>query len=1061
MGQKTLEQLCNEALIVRGINEEKYQRRLAEEMREVNAKDKHEYFLDLHARKVRYPKNPHNLLIPYLLGLVESVNIDTSPEYEYGESPDIDVDYLPIIRDYLKNKWAPEQFGQDKVCNIGSYNTFGIKSALIDMARVYDKNRGEILELTTQLSLKDDEGKPLTWDKAMELYPDLKKYCEANPDVADAAKRLLNRNRGMGKHAGGLIISSVPINQFVPLVRDKDGTPLSAWVEGLHGQDLGPMGLIKFDLLVITNLMQIAFAVKMIKERHNLDSFCALPGQNDWSDLKWLDDPKAIAIADRADLRCIFQFDSDGIRKMVKEGGVTSFEDLVAYTALYRPGPLGMKMHEHFIARKRGTEFYELHPLVKPILDVTYGVLVYQEQVLKILNVVGGIPMKDCETIRKAISKKKVELFAKYKEMFLANGQTNLGWTLEQVQNLWDQIAAFAEYGFNRSMTIGTPVLAMVCGKIAIKKIEDFVPGDVVFSVNEAGETIETEVVALHDHGELYGYEVYFDDGHSLVCSMDHKFLTVKGQISLREIIGTNSLILCDPRIGEIDEKEKSRWHWERADLDTSLEERCDAQRGGSPATGRDPYSFEHGMFCKFDWRNEAGLVEFISGHAPVNNTRRLVPRRIIRVVPVGRRQMYDLEVASPTHNYLLPNGVVTSNSHACAYTYISSMLLYIKAHFPLEFFAAILSCEEQAEKMKEYKIEAENHGIPICPLDINKSGIKFKIVSGGEENMDAIYIGFANVKGIGEAVAERITTGQPYKHFKDFLDRFGTDAGPIKALLGLSAFKDGPPVTLYKYAEWYRDIKKKREDRRKRFEAGCEKMLAGMQALLPFEFWETIREKVQYQVSFAETLRQRLVEWEGVHGKLHGEQSSEISQLISKYQKSCALYHKKVEADQTEGAYFDPSNIKIDTELEKLYASTEESEKAFYGFVWTHPLEKSPDYDHRTFERYRSENRTEGYVEVQILEATKTISKSAKKTVYYLLKVEDAHGEVNYIQVWENDWERFADWIVKDALLRLQLQAPSNGFKRYTLSGPKKHLRHTLSKSREYDFRVAIMRRS
>lgn len=843
MEQKALEQLCNEALIAKGINNDKHQRRLAEEMREVDAKNKHEYFLNLYSKKVRYPKNPHNLLIPYLLGLVDSVNLEATPEYEYGESPDIDIDYLPIIRDPIK-QWAFEKFGHDKVCNIGSYNTFGIKSALIDMARVFDKDRHEVLDLTTQLSLKDDEGKPLTWDKAQELYPDLKKYCETNPDVADAAKRLLNRNRGMGKHAGGLIISSVPIDRFVPLVRDKDGTPLSAWVEGLHGQDLGPMGLIKFDLLVITNLMQIALAVKMVKERYKLDSFCALPGQEDWSDLSWLNDPKAIAMADRAELRCVFQFDSDGIRKMVKEGGVTNFEDLVAYTALYRPGPLGMKMHEHFIARKRGSEPYELHPLIKPILDVTYGVLVYQEQVLKILNVVGDIHLKDCEAIRKAISKKKEELFIKYKEMFLVNGQKNLGWTLEQVQNLWDQIAAFAEYGFNRS--------------------------------------------------------------------------------------------------------------------------------------------------------------------------------------------------------------------HACAYTYISAMLLYIKAHYPIEFFAAILSCEDQAEKLKEYKIESEAHGVAVCPLDINRSGVKFKIVDGGEQNMDAIYIGFANVKGIGEAVGERLVAGQPYKNFKDFLDRFGTDAGPIKALLGLRAFKDGPPLMLYKYAEWYKDVKKKREDRRKRFEASCDKTANEIMTLMPLDCsWDTIH--LTYEGASVDLVRGYIAKWQKEQNRLTEEQLLEINKLLTKYQKSCVLFQKKVEADQTDSIPFDPADIKVDETLETLYKSIEESEKAFYGFIWTHPLEKSPDYDHRTFERFRNEARPKGYVQVRILEATQTTSKN-KKTVYYLLKTEDAHGEIGYVQVWQDDWVRFEDDIVPGALLSMELQAPSGGFKRYTLHGPKRHLRHTLPKSRDYDFRVIKM---
>jgi DNA polymerase-3 subunit alpha len=216
----------------------------------------------------------------------------------------------------------------------------------------------------------------------------------------------------MGVHAGGLIIANQPLYDLVPLVKRKDNPQASAWVEGLHGQDLGPVGLVKFDLLVISNLLQIARCCEMVKKRHGLDGICNKPGEPDWTDVpKWRNDKTALDMANIGDLKCIFQFDSEGMRGLVRAGGVDRFEDLVAYTALFRPGPLGMKMQERYVERKRGRETYILHPLVKPILEKTYGVLTYQEQIMRILNVVGEIPLKDCELVRKAISKKKVEGF--------------------------------------------------------------------------------------------------------------------------------------------------------------------------------------------------------------------------------------------------------------------------------------------------------------------------------------------------------------------------------------------------------------------------------------------------------------------------------------------------------------------------------------------------------------------------------------------------------------------------------------------------------------------------
>ncbi|MHA2043732.1 MAG: helix-hairpin-helix domain-containing protein [Candidatus Thorarchaeota archaeon] len=434
-----------------------YKERLKTEIEEIDNQAEHEYFVELYEQGTKYSRNEHNLLIPYLLGIVENFDIDKLPAYSQGEFPDIDVDYLRPVRDYLKNEWAPETFGKSKVCNIGNYTKFGIKSSLIDMAKVHGYDRNEILGLTTKLGLKDDEGEALTWDKALEMHEDLREYLKEHPEVADTARRLLNRNRGMGTHAGGLIISRTPIDNLVPLVKGKDNTHASAWSEGLDSQDLQPVGLVKFDLLVITDLLRIVMINKLIEDRHGVESICALPGQSNWTDTSYLNDPKALALANKGKLKGIFQFDSYGIRRLCKGGGVTGFEDLAAYSALYRPGPLSMKMHETYIKRKRNMDpgwEHEIPKCILPILERTYGVMVFQEQVMQILNVVGEIPLIHCEKVRKAMSKKKVDLFMKYKSQFIINGQKKLGQTEEQLSNLWDQVEAFSGYGFNKSHTV-------------------------------------------------------------------------------------------------------------------------------------------------------------------------------------------------------------------------------------------------------------------------------------------------------------------------------------------------------------------------------------------------------------------------------------------------------------------------------------------------------------------------------------------------------------------------------------------------------------------------------
>jgi len=453
--------LCVSSLKEKDLYDKEHQERLTLEIKEINSQSEFDYFSDLYEKKTEFKYNENNLLIPFLLGITNDFNIEKDVQWNYGEYPDIDIDFLPQVRDYLKGEYAKKEFGEEFICNIASYNTFGMRSALIDMARIFGKDDKEIKSITTKLAPKDEEGKELTWEQALEIYSDLKEYHEKNPEITDAATRLMHRNRSMGQHASGLIISELPIKDFVPLVQGKGGSPASAWVEGLHGTDLGAVGLIKFDFLSLDGNMKIALAAKMaldcIKGTTNniSESICALDDQPSWSDTSYLNDKKALEMASKGDLEMIFQFDgSPGIRNLAKKGGVDSFDDLVAYTALFRPGPMKLGYHEKYCKRKKGKEEYKIHPLLADFMSSTYGVLTYQEQIMRLLNVVGQVPLKDCEAVRKAISKKKIEKFKSYKETFIKNGQKLLECSEEEMEHLWAQIEAFAGYGFNLSHAV-------------------------------------------------------------------------------------------------------------------------------------------------------------------------------------------------------------------------------------------------------------------------------------------------------------------------------------------------------------------------------------------------------------------------------------------------------------------------------------------------------------------------------------------------------------------------------------------------------------------------------
>jgi len=1288
---------------------DKHRKRLEWELREIDVQGKSDHLIKMFKDKVRCDGNENNLISFWLLGLCQEFDVDRDPKFTQGDMPDIDVDYLSEVRDYLKNKWACETFGVDYVCNIGNYTTFGIKSALIDMARVHGLPRGDMLELTKNLDAKDDEGKTMTWDAAMNLYPKLKEYCDANPDVAESARKLINRNRGMGQHAGGLIISSIPLHDLVPLVKRKDNPQASAWVEGLNGQDLQPVGLVKFDLLVISNLQQISSCCELVKKNHSMDSICALPGQSDWSDVqRWRNDPKSLAMADVGDLKCIFQFDSEGIRRLVKSGGVDRFEDLVAYTALYRPGPLGMLMHERYTKRKTGEESYELHPIVQPILGDTYGVMVYQEQIMRILNKVGEIPLRDCEIVRKAISKKKVDAFQKYKNMFVSNGQRNLQTTEEDIVSLWNQVQAFSEYGFNKSLHQDTYIPTTQ----GFKKIRDFQKGDRVYCVDESGNTVETDVVNLYDHGILECYSVVFDDGYEVVCTLDHKFLTHKGQIPLREILANDISVLCEREHGdsyaknkdlrmEFEVRESLRFEKEsfgssknlcgmpgtsiqdwrvesalrenllseflgektsacmpgmskvsmgREDLDFSMsrgvrhreindrtpdgmrgvqenkkgeykgEESEDKQVGrtsqgifnfsqknigttrdsrsksgmsqkmevGEPRkvcevhggcgkesqaikvgglaerttwmehkkdsmwkkigskmeTGRhdkgedmdrggwilplfrtpekrevrelstaccqrerryaergvsskEEHHFDQGghvLFSQQHSENGNEMVGSIPVHAPISETWGLVPRKILRAVPVGKRRCYDLEVSCSTHNFILPNGVVTSNSHAVAYSYVSARLLYFKAHYPHEFYTSVLGCETLSEKIKEYKIEARNHGVDMHGVDINKSKSTFELVG------DSIYYGLSNVKGIGQAPAKKIVDNQPYAGFEDFLMRFGTDANIVKCVVGLRCFSDSNPITLWKFYEHFKECQKKLEDKKKRFLASMEqydveflelfpeetRSLSGFHGDSPFDGPEWAGFDIDEVIETEKTVEcdqsqgkpklemeyvpiqgtddfvevQTIRNYKSIKVKKNWNRLKELKRLWSRREKAMARLEDSKSLSLPTLASFKPNDFEIDKDFAKELRNKVACEMKYYGFAWIHNVENSPDFKGNTFQTLRENDGCVCPVEVEVV--SRKVCKSKKGNSYLQLEVEDAMGEKNRLNVWEDDVARWDREMKKGNLLRLRLMPPDKGFSTYTLEQNKKMPNKGWAyrfPTKDSDYRVFVMK--
>jgi DNA polymerase-3 subunit alpha len=334
------------------------------------------------------------------------------------------------------------------VAQIGTFGTMAARAAVRDVGRVLNIPLARVDQIAKMIP----QTLGITLDEALRASPDLRAEYDADTQIrelVDIARKLEGTNRNAGTHAAGVVISDGPLTDHVPLQRvvgkaDESGSKrdqaavTTQWVMG----DLETVGLLKMDFLGLRTLSLLDNAVRLIEKTRGI--------KVDLEQLP-LDDPATFALLQRGDAKGVFQLESDGIRDLLKRMRPDGINDLIACNALYRPGPLGGGMVEAYINRKHGREkpIYP-HPVMEEILAETYGVMVYQEQVMRILNRLGGIELSSAYACIKAISKKKHEVIAQRRAEFLAGAQER-GVSSTTAGEIFGLITHFGGYGFNKS----------------------------------------------------------------------------------------------------------------------------------------------------------------------------------------------------------------------------------------------------------------------------------------------------------------------------------------------------------------------------------------------------------------------------------------------------------------------------------------------------------------------------------------------------------------------------------------------------------------------------------
>jgi DNA polymerase-3 subunit alpha len=361
-----------------------------------------------------------------------------------GEAPDIDIDFCQEGREKVL-EYVRGKYGNENVAQIITFGTMAARGVIRDVARVLRYP----LDQTDRLAKMVPAALNITLNSALKDSPDLASAYEHDPQVKriiDTGKRLEGLARHASTHAAGVVLADRPLREYVPLARISDEVTTQYAMESLE-----KVGLVKMDLLGLKTLTVLDRALGMIRRRHGVEI--------DLNALD-LDDAPTYEMLSRGESMGVFQFESSGFRDLLTRMKPDRFADLIACVALYRPGPLGGGMVDDYVERKHKKEAVEFpHPILEQVLRSTYGVMVYQEQVMRIVNLLGGIPMSESYTLIKAISKKRKDYIEAMRERFIEGAVKN-GFDEEKAEKLFEQITFFGGYGFNQSHSTAYALVA-------------------------------------------------------------------------------------------------------------------------------------------------------------------------------------------------------------------------------------------------------------------------------------------------------------------------------------------------------------------------------------------------------------------------------------------------------------------------------------------------------------------------------------------------------------------------------------------------------------------------
>ena len=645
-----------------------------------------------------------------------------------GDWPDIDTDFMDRRRGEVK-AYVAEKYGN--VASIATYQKFKGKGMIKDIARVF---RIPLSEVSRVNKLID------TWEEYKESSS-VKWFRDKYPQVEIYGDELKGRTRGTGMHASGLVAARVPLAEVAPIeTRSTPGGKDRMPVIAVDMEETAEIGLIKLDILGLKALSTISDTLDLIKQRTRKPiDLNKIP----------MDDHAVYQMLSEGHTSGIFQAEQAPYTKLLIKMGVDNFNDLVATNALIRPGA-AKTIGKDYVMRKLGTQrITYVHEDTKSFTKDTYGLFVYQEQIMLLCTELAGMSMVEANKVRKITSKKKdASALAEYRSKFVDGASAKIG--EEGASKLWDDILKWSEYGFNKCLSGDTLVRRSGSNgyepaDISIKELFDRFNSDShvgkkyrgktgvrIYGMDADGRARYHRVNDVVQNGVKMVYKITTDDGKSIKVTSNHRMWTPNGYMSIDDGLSVgDTLSTCD---------------------------------------------------FVYDSRKRRGT----KGYA-VNES------HIETIEPVGEEMTYDVEMDSEEHNFF-GNGILVHNSHSVAYSVLTYWMAWLKYYYAVEFMTATLINEGDKNSRTQYLIEAKRMGIKVALPHINKSQSDFTI------ERDAIRMGLSSVKYISDKIAARYVSAAPFESYAavekfTFTKGNGVNSRALASLnaIGALSFSDNP----------------------------------------------------------------------------------------------------------------------------------------------------------------------------------------------------------------------------------------------------------------------------